>query len=202
MGLFLGLTGAMFNAADALKIGLANIAINSNFKSQVIQCLSEISWQGDQANFSLLDHALNYFVHESASGFKLIGSNVTQYQDIIAQLTDFDNATDIYKAILALETDSDWLQRAQAKLKKGSPLSAMIIYQQLMVSKGFSLAECFSSELNLSLRCCQYSELSEGVRALLVDKDKNPLWAFDNIDDIPAELINWFFTPVEASKLN
>ena len=116
-------------------------------------------------------------------------------------LTDFDNGLAIYNAILALETDNDWLQRAQAKLKKGSPLSAMIIYQQLMASKDCTLAECFASELNLSLRCCQYQEFSEGVRALLIDKDKKPQWAYDDINDIPAELLDWFFTPI-ASKIN
>ena len=102
----------------------------------------------------------------------------------------------MYNAILALNTDNDWLQRAQAKLKKGSPLSAMIIYRQLMMSKHFTLAECFSSELNLSLRCCQYQEFSEGVRALLVDKDKKPQWAYDDIKEIPIELLDWFFIPI------
>ena len=65
-----------------------------------------------------------------------------------------------------------------------------------MASKNFTLAECFSSELNLSLRCCQYQEFSEGVRALLVDKNKMPQWAYDDIKEIPTELIDWFFTPI------
>jgi enoyl-CoA hydratase/carnithine racemase len=201
VGLFLGLTGAIFNAADALEIGLASIAISSNFKERLLQSLSQVAWQGDQENFILLDHTLKNFTEQSLEEFKAIASNVKQHQDIIEQLTEFENSLDIYNAILALDTDNDWLQRAQAKLKKGSPLSAMIIYRQLMESKGFNLTECFSSELNLSLRCCQYQEFSEGVRALLVDKDKKPQWAYDDINDIPAELLDWFFTPI-ASKMN
>ena len=197
IGLFLGMTGAIFNAADALNIGLATIGINSNLKNDVIAGLSDIDWQSNNENYDLLDQALSQFVQQSEQAFKLMPSNVVEHQALITQLTDFDNAADIYQAILALETDNDWLQRAQAKLRKGSPLSAMIIYQQLLLSKDLSLADCFASELNLSLRCCQYPELSEGVRALLVDKDKTPRWAYENIKDIPAELLTWFFTPVK-----
>ena len=199
-GLFLGMTGAIFNAVDALNIGLANVAIKSSVKSDVISSLSNVQWQTNNENYELLDKALNKFVQQSEQAFASITSNVVEHQAIIKQLTNFDNGADIYQAILALDTESDWLQRAQAKLKKGSPLSALIIYQQLLLSKDFTLEQCFASELNLSLRCCQYPEFSEGVRALLVDKDKSPSWQYENINDIPAEGLAWFFTPVE--KLN
>ena len=199
-GLFLGMTGAIFNAVDALNIGLANVAIKSSVKSDVISSLSNVQWQTNNENYELLDKALNKFVQQSEQAFASITSNVVEHQAIIKQLTNFDNGADIYQAILALDTESDWLQRSQAKLKKGSPLSALIIYQQLLLSKDLTLEQCFASELNLSLRCCQYPEFSEGVRALLVDKDKSPRWQYENINDIPAERLAWFFTPVE--KLN
>jgi len=199
-GLFLGITGAIFNAVDALNIGLANVAIKSSVKSEVISSLSNVQWQTNHENYELLDKALNKFVQQSEQAFASITSNVVEHQAIIKQLTNFDNGADIYQAILALDTESDWLQRAQAKLRKGSPLSALIIYQQLLISKDFTLEQCFASELNLSLRCCQYPEFSEGVRALLVDKDKSPRWQYENINDIPAERLAWFFAPVE--KLN
>tara|TARA_R110000737_G_C14594455_1_gene488118 strand:- start:80 stop:1261 length:1182 start_codon:yes stop_codon:yes gene_type:complete len=202
VGLFLGLTGAIFNAVDALTIGLADISINSAYKNEVIQNLTETSWQDDKANFSLLDGVLAGFTQKSAAIFNSIESNIKPHQQLITQLTAFDNIADIYQAILALETDNDWLQRAQAKLAKGSALSAMIIYHQFMVSKHFTLTQCFSSELNLSLRCCQYQEFSEGVRALLVDKDKKPRWAYNDIAHIPAELLTWFFSPIENLTSN
>ena len=41
-GLFLGITGAIFNAVDALNIGLANVAIKSSVKSEVISSLSNV----------------------------------------------------------------------------------------------------------------------------------------------------------------
>lgn len=197
IGLFLGLTGAIFNAADALAIGLANVAIISSARLEVIESLKNVAWQDDQSNFNLLDQSLMTFTQKSAPVFSAIASPVTEHQTLINQLTSFDNGIDIYNTILALETDNDWLKKAQAKLSKGSALSAMLIHHQLKRSKNFTLEQCFTSELNLSLRCCQFTEFSEGVRALLVAKDKNPQWAYNDINDIPNNLLAWFFTAIE-----
>lgn len=197
IGLFLGLTGVVFNAVDALNIGLANNAIKSDFKDEILLHLSKVSWTNKEENFKLLDEILAHYTKTSLQAFELIESNIEQHWKLISRLFESDNIVSSYNALIALETNSDWLQSAQVKLKKGSPLSAMIIYQQLQRSKNYSLAECFLSELNLSLRCCQYPEFSEGVRALLVDKDKKPQWAYNHIEDIPAELLDWFFTPIK-----
>ena len=64
-GLFLGMTGAIFNAVDALTIGLANIAISSRHKSDVIANLSDVAWQSNSENYKLLDEALSKFVLQS-----------------------------------------------------------------------------------------------------------------------------------------
>ena len=160
VGLFLGLTGALFNAADALTIDLANFAISSSAKTEVIESLKNVAWQGDQENFNLLDQALTPFTQESAAIFNAQTSQIKQHQTLITQLTGFDNGVDIVNAILALDTDNEWLRKAQAKLSKGSPLSAMLIYQQLQLSKNFTLEQCFTSELNLSLRSVSYTHLT------------------------------------------
>ena len=37
-------------------------------------------------------------------------------------------------------------------------------------------------------------EFGEGVRALLIDKDRNPSWQFAALDDIPEGVVDKFFT--------
>lgn len=102
----------------------------------------------------------------------------------------------IYNKIVNTVFEDKWLIEAQNKLCRASILSIYITYTQFELTKNHSKSECFSSELNLSLRCSQYTEFSEGVRAQLVDKDKKPQWAFKKIDEIKPELISWFFTKV------
>ena len=193
LGLFLGITGAVFNAADAKYIGLSDYTINSSSKKSVYDCLLAVDWQDNGKNYQLLDQTLlpfsNDFEHHLYSELKAneVG---------IEKLLDFDNIVDIHTAILNVQTDNKWLTQAKNKLRAGSPLSACIIYRQLQTTKTLSLSECFTSELNLVLRCCQYVETCEGVRALLVDKDKKPNWSFTNISDVDNKLIDWFFSPI------
>lgn len=192
IGLFLGLTGAIFNAADAKYIGLADALVNSTDQQAIIDRLITVQWQDNEKNPALLSEVLTEF---SANCETELASNVKSNEALISALTSYDNCADIHHAIINEEFDDKWLQSAQKKLKNGSPLSAALIYQQLTSSKDFTLAECFASELNLSLRCCQYPEFSEGVRALLVDKDKTPNWRYENINNVPEETVDWFFTP-------
>ena len=192
IGLFLGLTGAIFNAADAQYIGLADVIVNSVDEQAILDRLITLPWQNKTENAALLSEVLAEY---SANCKTKIISNVKSNEALISALSSYDNCADIHHAIINEEFDDKWLQSAQKKLKNGSPLSAVLIYQQLKSSKGFTLAECFASELNLSLRCCQYPEFSEGVRALLVDKDKTPNWRYQNINCVPEDRVDWFFTP-------
>ncbi len=196
IGLFLGLTGAIFNAADAKYIGLADVVINSSEKKALLDALMAVPWQGNEKNAALLSQLL---CKVEQSSIVEVLSNVKPHEALIAKLTAHYNCFEVYQAIINEKFDDKWLQGAQAKLKNGSPLSALLIYEQLALTKNYSLAQCFASELNLSLRCCQYPEFSEGVRALLVDKDKKPKWRYQTVNEIPEALVDWFFTPITSS---
>lgn len=43
----------------------------------------------------------------------------------------------------------------------------------------------------------QHTEFYEGVRALLVDKDKNPQWKHKNVNEVARDEVEWFFTRPE-----
>jgi hypothetical protein len=48
-------------------------------------------------------------------------------------------------------------------------------------------------ELGLSVRSGQFGEFSEGVRALLIDKDNKPAWRFADVASVEPSVIEWFF---------
>lgn len=205
IGLFLGLTGAMFNGVDAKLLGLADYLIASDKLDEIVKKLIETTWEGKDKNHQLLNETLAELkIKEKEQPESLI----VRHQAVIAELTKSDNITKIHQAILDCDlSDSNkqiiedkWLQKAKQKMQNGSPLSCALIYQQLKRCENYTLAQCFESELNLSLRCCQQREFSEGVRALLVDKDKNPQWRYDNINDIDHKEVEWFFKPLTANN--
>lgn len=191
-GLFLGLTGASINASDAKYTGLADFFILSDKKEQLITSLKSINW-GD--TIALNHDKLNDVMHdlELHSNKQLPVSHVRAQQSLIDHVTQFDNLSDIVNAIVTVEVEDKWFNKAQKSLKNGSSVSGHLVYQQLKIGQQLSLADCFKMELNLSVKCGQYGEFYEGVRALLIDKDNTPKWKYNSINDVPGDVVDWFF---------
>ncbi|MCO4798798.1 MAG: enoyl-CoA hydratase/isomerase family protein [Colwelliaceae bacterium] len=193
VGLFLGLTGMSFNGYDAKNLALIdNIVLSNEIESLNSQLLS-IKWsKKEKDNHQLLSDFLDK--NEISNQQKINNTLIDINLETIKRVTVFDNIIDIYNAIINEESDDEWFIKAQRKLKHGSPLSAHLIFHQLKLCQDLSLTECFQREFNLSKRCCQFSEFVEGVRALLVDKDNEPVWAYKSIEKVDNEKVKWFFT--------
>ena len=56
-------------------------------------------------------------------------------------------------------------------------------------TKNASLADVFRLEFQASVGCCLSHDFAEGVRALLVEKDKNPCWQTATLADVTPTLI-------------
>ena len=189
-GLFLGLTGANINAADALFVGLADRFIPSTQKADLMDALTQAEWQPNVTT----NHAIaSYVLRRFESLASLPASQVRAHYDLIQELTDGDSCADIVAGICALETEDSWLGKAVATLKKGCPTTAHLVYQQLQRGKKLSLEGVFQMELVMSLQCCRHPDFVEGVRALLVDKDGQPKWQHDNVAAVPTQWVEAHF---------
>lgn len=191
-GLFLGLTGASINAADAKYCSLADYFILNDKKDVLIEKLIQFDWHDEvDVNNENLSNLLKTFEQQSATFMP--SAKLVEHQQLINQVTELDNLNEIVNEIISTDIDDRWFVKAQNSLKHGSALSASIAYQQLEYGKSLSLAECFRMELNLSVKSGQFGEFVEGVRALLIDKDNNPQWRFDSIEMVDQKTIAWFF---------
>jgi hypothetical protein len=120
----------------------------------------------------------------------------------ITALCDGDDVHEIIDNITGQSTDDPWLARARDSLAHGSPLAASWIHHQLWVTRHMSLAQVFQSEIRLVTNIVRHPEFAEGVRALLIDKDRNPQWQFGCSRDIPAASLAQFFAePWEQNPL-
>ena len=57
-------------------------------------------------------------------------------------------------------------------------------------------------EFGISQGYMHHTEFFEGVRALLVDKDKNPQWKHQNVNQITPDEVEFFFTRPERCELD
>lgn len=197
-GLFLGLTGASINAADAKYIHLADFFVAQSRKQDLFDKLLATNWGATTAlNHQKLNDLIRKFEVETLN--LMPQGNVQLHSELIHQLTDRDSVAAVAAAILDLQAEDKWMRRAQQSLAHGSAITAHIIYQQLQQGKEMSLAECFRFELGVSMRCSMSGEFAEGVRALLIEKDNQPHWRFGNIHDVPPEVVSsMFVSPWQA----
>ncbi|MEH6822848.1 MAG: enoyl-CoA hydratase/isomerase family protein [Motiliproteus sp.] len=192
VGLFLGLTASAMNAADCRYVGLGDRFIQSDKRALMLEMLQGVNW-GE--GIEELHHGVNTVLRTLEQDSLAIQpeSQVLKHFDQINALMDHYELADIVKALLALETDDRWLQRAQGAIKGGSPAAMAMIFAQIKRGKHLSLKEVFQAELDLSVNCSKAGEFAEGVRALLIDKDGKPDWRFKSLDEVDAAWIDALF---------
>ncbi|MCH8499761.1 MAG: enoyl-CoA hydratase/isomerase family protein [Marinobacter sp.] len=188
-GLFLGLTGASVNASDALFVGLADRFIAHDQRDAVLAALKAADW--DQPAHVVIGSCLRWFEHQSRD--QRPPEVVRAHYDIIQQLTDADTLADVVARMTRYEGDDPWLQKAAATLKAGSPTTMAIVWEQTHQLRYAGLREVFDKELKISINCLTKGEFAEGVRALLIDKDKQPRWRYPNVESLDPAWVAGFF---------
>lgn len=192
LGLFLGLTGASLNITDALRVGLADIAVHTESKPALIAALKQQHWSGDVvADDSRLFHLLNQLV---APAFDTLPpSELVQHEQTIARLCGGGRLTDIVSRLFDEPADSTWWQTSIANLREGCPVSVCLTYEQLNRGQQKLLRDIFAMELIMAVRCCQNPDLASGIRSRMIERDSTPQWTYKEISDVPADYIAQHF---------
>lgn len=188
-GLFLALTAAQINAADAIFSGLADHVVPQERKGQVLEMIAATRWKGD----AKADRAeLSRILARAGEGAQLPTSKLREHYDTINALMAGEDMLDIAKRLndLASKDGADaWLQNAARAFAKGAPSSAALTFELWLRVPRMSLAEVFRLEYWASLGFCAHKDFAEGIRAVLIDKDRNPKWQPARLEDITPEFI-------------
>lgn len=192
-GLFLGLTGASINSADAKFIDLADHFLPHEKKAELLDKLLAVKWGNTVAlnHQKLTDILLDL---EERNRHLMPASLIRPHQDEIAALGRVSSLQQAVEQIQAMRGEDSWLSKAKASLQYGSPITAHIVFRLLQLGQSKILADSFRLELGLSVQCGKLGEFTEGVRALLIDKDQQPKWRYQTVSDVPADLINELFS--------
>ena len=191
VGLFLGLTGARFTGVDAYYLGLADAVCHQGDFDEVLGVLQNTSWQGDCQNHALLNTILADF-HQSKMA---TDSQIIKHYDEINRLMSAGDLTAVDKVLLDYTGHSAYIKTATDIYRQGSAISKALtwcIYHQV---KTWSLSEIFAMEKVVAVNCVINGDFKEGVRALLIDKDKNPKWRYV-LENLPEDDIERYFNNV------
>ena len=88
------------------------------------------------------------------------------------------------------------------KLKSNSPLAVAYTINMLQdkeVSRNISSA--LDREYQYTARSQEFGDFQEGIRATVIDKDKNPKWKHANIKEVTQEDLDLFLKPMPRNKM-
>ena len=199
-GLFLALTGASMNAADALYVGLGHHLVASSDRARVLEQLARSEWSADaEDNGARLSFVLQEF---GGRGVTVLESNLQKHAASIAQMTSATSLAEVRRRITGYVGDDTWLKKAAASLAAGSPTTAALIWDLRKRARHLGLADVFRMELIVALGCCAHPDFPEGVRALLIDKDNQPKWSPSAPEAVTPAWIEAHFTAPWSVHLN
>jgi len=206
-GLFLGLTGAQLGASDALFAGMADYHVQRDRWSSLLDAMTTRSWkcvadiptatlsEADRSGLSHNHDQLHILLCQLSTEPHGSVKPLQDHLPLIRQLCNGEDLNRIVNNILRLAEHTDpWLQRAAKTLAHGSPGSVRLTYTLLRHNKLLSLAEVFRVEWLAGLMAASHGDFAEGIRALLIDKDKHPKWDPPTLTQADENWVNKFFT--------
>ncbi|MDF9433622.1 enoyl-CoA hydratase/isomerase family protein [Chromohalobacter israelensis] len=189
VGLYVGVTGAHLNARDALDLGLADRFIPHAAREDVLDALT-------RADHRSPHHAVRQVLEAFEARARAPEAQVMPRLDHLQALSDGADIATVVQRILDDTREDAWLAANRERLAAGCPATAHLVWRMLCRHRHGGLAETFRDELALSVQCCRHTELAEGIRALLIDKDKAPRWAYPDVASVPPSYIDGFFMPL------
>jgi enoyl-CoA hydratase/carnithine racemase len=167
LGVYLGLTGARLSGADAVHAGLATHFVP---RAALPALLAALIADGAAAVGSFA---------ETPAPFTL-----TPQRAAIDRCFGADSVAGI---VATLKTDgSAWAAETLATLGHVSPSSVMWSFAAIRRGATLSLRAALAAELRLTRTVTKHPDFAEGVRAMLVDKDRHPHWTPATLEQVKA----------------
>ena len=196
IGLYMMLTATQLNASDTQLIGLTDYYISSSAKNKFEDQLIKLNWSLDkQENNKLIQSVISKCSKEETYKAGLPKDNLKSRIDLIQNITNESSLIKVVNNILELETSDEWFTRGIEGLKRGSPTSAFLIWEQCRRSGNLSLEQVFQFELDLAIQVTRHHDFTEGIRAIIIDKDNNPKWIYTKVEDVTTEWIDEHLQP-------
>jgi enoyl-CoA hydratase/carnithine racemase len=182
LGLFLGMTGSQVNGADALLLGLGTHAVA---REDLDQLLSGILGLGFDAEPTSDGQRISEYLFDQRS----VTMPEAELPNVSESVTVDDDLADVVSWLRGLAGRSAWIDKGLATLERGCPTTVGIVHEQIKRGRGMSLADCFRLEMTVATHCADNHDFSEGVRALLIDKDNQPNWQFGDLESLPHDYV-------------
>lgn len=184
LGEFLGITGTRMDGPDAIYAGFADIYIP---EVKWPDCIAELENSGNTE--SLQSHTE-----------KFAKSNLEVQQTQIDRLFTGEALEDILRDLQS--DDSEFAKSCLKKMRRNAPLSMACAIETVHRLRGPSLSieKALDLEYRFTYRAMEHGDFLEGIRAQIIDKDRNPQWQYAD-ETVPVAAVAKMLQPLGANTL-
>src|SRR6185437_15488322 len=191
IGTYFGLTGQTMNGPDAIYAGFADAVVPAGRLGALRETLTKVrSGTGSDEIRAMID---GFATGERSGPVAALHSQIDPWF-----------AHDRMEDIIA-DVSRDGSELAQSTLKtlgEKSPRGMVVTLKLLRLARNSaSLEECLVREYRAALEVFRSDDFREGVRAAVIDKDRNPKWSPPEIEDMTPEMLAPYFAEIGADEL-
>ena len=176
---WMGLTGARLKTAQACALGVVTHYVPSDKHAELVEALGKAKLDGTSAD---VEKIIKKFARKAPKAEDLNPSIGAFYAETAAE------------ALANLERDEgEWAQAQAAILRKKSPLAVAVTFEAIRRGGQMTFREAMAAELDISLNFLKTQDFYEGIRAQLIDKDRNPQWSHESLAKVTKAQIERLF---------
>ena len=180
LGLHAALTGAPFSGADAIALGFADHFVPHD--------------KLDAFSHAIVADGVERAV--AAHAIEPPPSSLVSQRDWIDQCYAGDTVADIVAALRG--HDAGPANDAANLIATRSPIALSVTLEAVRrAAKMDTLEDVLTQDYRVSCASLRSHDLVEGIRAQLVDKDRNPKWSPASLAAVSAADVDAYFAPVE-----
>ena len=168
IGLFLCLTGARADAADAMDLGLSRHFVPQGRHAGLIEALARGSAD--------VDAVVARFAADPGK------SRLATLRPAIDRCFGQESVEAIAAALRS--EPGEWAKEALSAMERASPLSLKLAFQVMRRGAGMEIEDALTLEYRAMMHVIADPDFYEGVRAVLVDKDRKPRWQYASLADV------------------
>ncbi|TDH70756.1 hypothetical protein CCR75_001151 [Bremia lactucae] len=197
LGTFLALTGERLKSHEVIGFGLATHYLPTSEYDTLVHHLTGLEFEknvSQEERDEMIHEALAEL--ETDEAFQEIDQEYLEtVEKVFGAHNENDTMEGIYERLEKQKTK--WSLETLATLKKMSPLSLKVTLEQMRQGAVKTCAECFQMEYRMATRMLENLDFFEGVRSVVVDKDRNPKWSQRDITKVTLKDVEAFFKPLE-----
>ncbi len=187
IGEYLGLTGTVLGAADALYAGLADAYLPANALAELVASLRS----GQFANGDAVLAHVGTHTQPHVGACRPADGQLAGLAEQIDRFFAGASVQDILAAVS--DAEGDWAAQTAASLRTRSPQMLCVTLEQIRRARNMPLEDELRMELDMMHSVFRNGDGVEGIRALAIEKDHKPSWSPARLDEVSRERVQSYF---------